>query len=150
MDTKLIFGNMAAFATPMLAVFAVDLAADKNAEPRPAALTGSADLQRAAATLLASGEFKAGLGEVALLHAPTGVKAERLLLVGLGKAADFSLDRVRKGAGTAVRAAKPRSVREMAIAYPAVQTLADAPGAALPAALIARAMVEGAAIAEVD
>ena len=146
MDTKLIFGNMAAFATPMLAVFAVDLAADKNAEPRPAALTGSADLQRAAATLLASGEFKAGLGEVALLHAPTGVKAERLLLVGLGKAADFSLDRVRKGAGTAVRAAKPRSVRAMAIAFPDAQ----APGEALSAVLTARALVEGAAIAEVD
>jgi leucyl aminopeptidase len=146
MDTKLAFGNAAAFATPMLAVFAVDLAADKNAEPRPAALTGSADLQRAAATLLTSGEFKAGLGEVALLHAPPGVKAERLLLVGLGKAADFSLDRVRKGAGTAVRAAKPRSVREMAIAFPDAQ----APGEALPADLAARAMVEGAAIAEVD
>jgi leucyl aminopeptidase len=146
MDTKLVIGNAAAFATPMLAVFAVDLAADKNAEPRPAALTGSADLQRAAATLLASGEFKAGLGEVALLHAPPGVKAERLLLVGLGKAADFSLDRVRKGAGTAVRAAKARSVREMAIAFPDAQ----APGEALPAALTARAMVEGAAIAEVD
>jgi leucyl aminopeptidase len=146
MDTKLAFGNAAAFATPMLAVFAVDLAADKNAEPRPAALTGSADLQRAAATLLTSGEFKAGLGEVALLHAPPGVKAERLLLVGLGKAADFSLDRVRKGAGTAVRAAKPRSVRGMAIAFPDAQ----APGEALPAALTARALVEGAAIAEVD
>jgi leucyl aminopeptidase len=130
----------------MLAMFAVDLAADKNAEPRPAALTGSADLQRAAATLLTSGEFKAGLGEVALLHAPPGVKAERLLLVGLGKAADFSLDRVRKGAGTAVRAAKPRSVRGMAIAFPDAQ----APGEALPAALTARALVEGAAIAEVD
>jgi leucyl aminopeptidase len=146
MDTKLVFGNAAAFATPMLVVFAVDLAVDKNAEPRPAALTGSADLQRAAATLLASGEFKAGLGEVAVLHAPTGVKAERLLLVGLGKAADFSLDRVRKGAGTAVRAAKPRSVRAMAIAFPDAQ----APGEALSAALTARAIVEGATIAEVD
>jgi leucyl aminopeptidase len=146
MDTKLVFGNAVAFATPMLAVFAVDLAADKNAEPRPAALTGSADLQRAAATLLASGEFKAGLGEVALLHAPSGVNAERLLLVGLGKAADFSLDRIRKGAGTAVRAAKPRSVRGMAVAFPDAQ----APGEALSAVLTARAMVEGAAIAEVD
>ena len=146
MDTKLVFGNAAAFATPMLAMFAVDLAADKNAEPRPAALTSSADLQRAVATLLASGEFKAGLGEGALLHAPAGVKAERLLLVGLGKAGDFSLDRIRKGAGTAVRAAKPRSVRGMAIAFPDAQ----APGEALSAVLTARAMVEGAAIAEVD
>src|ERR1039458_5244417 len=146
MDTRVLFGNAAAFGTPMLAVVAVGVAVDKNAEPRPAALTGSADLQRAAATLLASGEVKAGPGEVAVLHAPTGVKAERLLLVGLGKAADFSLDRVRKGAGTAVRAAKPRSVRAMAIAFPDAQ----APGEALSAVLTARALVEGAAIAEVD
>src|ERR1019366_2316413 len=106
MDTKLFFGNAAAFATPMLAVFAVDLAAGKDAEPQPALLIASDDLLRAAVPLLASGEFKACLGEVALLHVPAGVKAERLLLVGLGKAQDLSLDRVRKGAGTAVRAAK--------------------------------------------
>ena len=146
MDTKLFFGNAAAFATPMLAVFAVDLSSDKNAEPRPSLLTGDGDLQRAAATLLASGEFKAGLGEVAVLHSPAGLKADRLLLAGLGKAKDYSLDRVRKGAGTAVRAAKPRSVREMAIAFPDPQ----APVEALPAVLTVRAMVEGAAIAELD
>ncbi len=146
MDTKLLFGNAAAFTTPMLAVFAVDLATDKNAKAQPSMLSGSDDLQQAAATLLASGEFKALLGEVAVLHAPAGVKTERLLLVGLGKAKDFSLDRVRKGAGTAVRAAKPRSVREMAIAFPDAQ----APDAVLPEALAARALVEGAAIAEVD
>ena len=75
------------------------------------------------------------------------MKAERLLLVGLGKAKDFSLDRVRKGAGTAVRAAKPRRVRDVAIALPDVNALAGDPAAELSAALTARAIVEGAEIA---
>ena len=148
METKLLFGNAVEFATPMLAVFAVDLSAGKDAAPQPAMLSGSNAVQQAAAALLASGEFKAGLGEVALLHAPAGVKAERLLLVGLGKAKDLTLDRIRKGAGTAVRAAKPRSVRDLAIAFPRVS--AQAGVEELPAALIARAIVEGGEFAELD
>jgi len=109
MDTKLFFGDATAFETPMLAIFAVDTAEDKKTEPRPALLTSAGAFANAAKSMLTSGEFKAGLGEVALLHAPAGLKAERLLLVGLGKAKDLSLDHIRKGAGTAVRAAKPEA-----------------------------------------
>jgi leucyl aminopeptidase len=74
------------------------------------------------------------------------LKTVRLLLVGLGKAKDFSLDHVRKGAGTAVRSAKPRSVRSMGIAFPD----ADGKIEKLPAALIIRAIVEGAEFAQMD
>ena len=150
MDTKLLFGDATAFATPMLAVFAIDLAEGKQAEPQPALLTANSTIAAAALALLESGEFKAGLGETALLHAPAGLNAERLLLVGLGKAKDLSLDRVRKGAGTAVRAAKPRSVRDMAIAFPDAATSVASQIATRSAALTARALVEGAEIAEVD
>ena len=104
----------------------------------------------AARSLLQSGEFKAGLGEIALMHAPQGLKAERLLLVGLGKAKDISLDRVRKGAGTAVRAAKPRAVRDAAIAFPDFSALPDGAGSELSAAMTARAIVEGSEVSEVD
>jgi len=150
MDTKLFFGDASAFATPMLAVFAVDLAEGKQADPRPTLLTRNGTIAASAQTLLESGEFKAGLGDIALFHAPAGLEADRLLLVGLGQAKAFSLDRVRKGAGTAVRAAKPRSVRDLAIAFPeAVGSAADRI-AALSAALTARSVVEGAEIAEVD
>jgi leucyl aminopeptidase len=147
MDTKLFFGDATAFATPMLAVFAVDLAEGKDAKPGPSLLAAPGALQDAAAGLLGSGEFKAALGEVALLHAPAGLQAERLLLVGLGKAKDFSLDRLRKGAGTAVRAAKPRSVRSMAIVFPDAGSL---PIEAASATLTARAIVEGAELAQLD
>src|SRR5690348_4067730 len=107
MDTKLLFQDAAGFATPMLAVFAVDVASDKDAEPLPVLLNTSDAVTKAAAKVLGSGEFKAGLGETVLLHAPAGLKAERLLVVGLGKARTLSADEIRKGAGTAVRAAKP-------------------------------------------
>ena len=48
MNTKLIFADAGGFQTPMLAVFAVDLATGKNEEPRPLLLTASRDLADAA------------------------------------------------------------------------------------------------------
>ena len=141
MESKLFFGDTVAFATPCLAVFAVDTQTEKNADPKPALLTSSAAIVSAAGALLASGEFKASLGEVGLLHAPVGVKAERLLLIGLGKSKDLTPEALRKGAGTAVRAAKTRAIRNLSIAYPALE---------LDSALTTRAIVEGAEIAEPD
>jgi leucyl aminopeptidase len=148
MDTKLLFGNATEFETPMLAVFAVDLAVEKDAKPQPAVLTSLGSAENVTRRLIDSGEFKAALGEVVVLHAPAGMKAERLLLVGLGNAKDFCLDKVRKGAGTAVRAAKPRSVRKLAIAYPDASALSGMEE--LSAALMARAIVEGAELAQMD
>ena len=150
MDTQLLFGKATEFETPMLAVFAVDVAAKSDEKPQPILLASLNSIENAAKRLIESGEFKATLGEVVLLHAPTGLKAERLLLVGLGKAKDLSLDRVRKGAGTAVRAAKPRSVRKLAIAFPDTGALSGMELEELSAMLTARAMVEGAELAQMD
>jgi leucyl aminopeptidase len=149
MDTKLFFGNAAAFETPMLAVFAVDLATDKD-DSRPTLLTSVQPALDAARRLMASGEFKAALGETVLLHAPAGLKAERLLLVGLGKVKDLSFDRVRKGGGTAVRAAKPRPVHDIAIAFPEVSALPGDQVEGFPAIMATRALVEGAEFGEMD
>jgi leucyl aminopeptidase len=161
MDTKLLFQDAAGFQTPLLAVFAVDIAVGKDAEPLLALLTTSDAVTNAAAKVLASGEFKATLGETLLLHGPGGLKADRLLVVGLGKAKGLSvvglanakglsLDEVRKGAGAAVRSAKPLGVREMAIAFPEDHALADEHLETLPCDLLARALVEGAELAEMD
>ncbi len=150
MDTQLLYGNATEFETPMLAVFAVDAAAKSDEKPQPTLLTSSQNIEGAARRLVESGEFKATLGEVVILHAPAGLNAERLLLVGLGKAKDFSLDRVRKGAGTAVRAAKPRSVRKLAIAFPDAGALSGMKLHEISAMLTARAMVEGAELAQMD
>src|SRR6185312_15882144 len=111
MESKLLFGDPIAFALPALAVFAADRQTDKAGDPQPFLLTTSPAIEAAARALLASGEFKASLGEVAVLHAPAVVKAERLLVVGVGRGTDVLSDVLRKAAGTAVRAAKSRAVR---------------------------------------
>jgi leucyl aminopeptidase len=150
MDTKLVFQEPAGFQAPMFAVFAVDIAIGKEADPLVALLTTSDAVSDAAAKVLTTGEFKATLGETLLLHSPSGLKAERLLLVGLGKAKGLSVDEVRKGAGAAVRAAKPIGVREMAIAFPEDHALSDEHLESLPCKLLSRALVEGAELAELD
>jgi leucyl aminopeptidase len=150
MDAKLLFQDAAAHATPMLAVFAVDIASGVDAEALPALLSTSDALTDAAAKVMESGEFKATSGETLLLHAPAGLKAERLLLVGLGKASSLSVEEVRKGGGAAVRAAKPRNLREMAIALPEDYALSDEHLDGLPCLLMSRALIEGALLADVD
>jgi leucyl aminopeptidase len=150
MDTRLLFQDAAAFATPMLAVFAVDISIGQDAEALPALLTTSDAVTNAAAKVLESGEFKATLGESVLVHAPNGLKAERLLVVGLGKAKTLGVDEVRKAAGTAVRAAKPRGLKEIAIAFPEEHALSDEHLEELPCPLTSRSLVEGATLAEVD
>ncbi len=150
MDSKLLFGDAATLATPLLAVFAVDLSTGKDADPMPVLLTTSDPIADAADKFLRTGEFKAALGETLLLHAPAALKAERLLIVGLGKAKSLSVDEVRKGAGAAIRAAKPRGLHELAISFPEDHALSDEHLDELPCALTARALVEGAELAEPD
>jgi leucyl aminopeptidase len=150
MDTKLIFQDAEHFASPLLAVFAVDIAIGKDAEAIPVLLTTSDAIDDAAERFLRSGEFKAGLCETLLLHAPGGIKAERLLVIGLGKAKTLSVDEVRKGAGAAIRAAKPRGIRDVTIAFPEDHALSDEHLENLPCMMTARALVEGAELAEPD
>jgi len=164
MDTKLVFVDASAaevsaaseITAPLLAVFAVDAAAGKKDDARPVLLTLSSELADAAARALGPNEFKAGLGETVVIHLGAGdakagfLKAERLLIVGLGKAKDFSLDRIRKGAGTAVRAAKARAIHTLAIAFPETDAATGVTLTELAAKPLARALVEGAELAEPD
>jgi len=150
MDTQLLFQDAAGFSTPLLAVLAVDISTGKDAEPLVALMTTSNAVTNAAIKVLASGEFKATLGETLLLHGPSGLKAERLLVVGLGKVKTLSVDGVRKGAGTVVRFVKPRGLRELAIAFPEDHALSDESMENLPCALLSRAIVEGVELAERD
>jgi leucyl aminopeptidase len=92
--------------------------------------------------VLDGGEFKAESCETLLLHGPAGLKAKRLVIVGLGKVAKLTPHEVRKGAGTAVRFAKPRGLREIAIAVPVAE--------GLDPKLTARAVAEGAVLGNFD
>lgn len=150
MTTEVQFGDAVAFSTPLLAVFAVDLSVEKKAEAHPVLLLRSDAIAAAAEGVLGSGEFKAGLGETVLVHAPAGLRAERLLIVGLGKAKGLRPAEVRKGAGTAVRAAKPRGLRELGVVFPDGRALSDDGVETLPGEATMRALVEGAALADPD
>jgi leucyl aminopeptidase len=128
--------------TELLAIFAADsnTSKDKDAKPEITLFTNDESLKKASSVVLSTGEFKAGANETLLLHAPAGVKATRLLLVGLGKAAKCTPHDVRKAAGTAVRFAKPRGIRSLAISVPIH----------FDTSAVARAVVEGAYIGDFD
>jgi leucyl aminopeptidase len=144
MKTKLSFAPLAGIETELLAVLAADTQTSKapDAKPTPVLLTADEAVQAAAKTLLESGEFKAGANETVLLHAPAGLAAKRLLLVGLGKQDGATVNSVRNAAGTAVRFVKPRGIRELVFALPVAEQL--------PAAACTRAAIDGAFVGDFD
>ncbi len=143
MILKLAFADLSTFATPLLAVFAADFAptATRSAAPAPALLASSSSLTASTARMLTSGDLKASAGETLVLHSPSGLATERLLLVGAGAIAKVTLTEIRQAAGTAVRFAKDKGVRSLAIL---------APDSDLPATEVARAIAEGAVLADFD
>ena len=144
MRTELSFAPIAGIQTELLAVLAADTQTAKvpDAKPQLKLLTADPAVQAAAATVLGTGEYKAGANETVLLHAPAGIAAKRLLIVGLGKVAKATAHTVRDAAGTAVRFAKPRGIREVVLALPSSEGLRGAAAV--------RAAVEGAFVGDFD
>jgi leucyl aminopeptidase len=77
-----------------------------------------AEIDRAANGLLTklakSGEVSGKPLEMTLIHAPAGLKATRLLLVGAGKKDKFDVASLRKTAGASLRYLKSRSAKQIA------------------------------------
>jgi len=144
MRTQLVFQKSSDVKTELLAVLAVDTQTGnaRDAQPNPVLLTTDAAIKAAAAEVLKSGEFKAGSNETLLLHAPAKLGTKRLLLVGLGKEKKATAHSVRNAAGTAVRFAKPRGIKKIALALPE--------GAGLDHEAATRTVVEGALLADYD
>jgi len=67
------------------------------------------------AKLAKSGELTGKTLEFTLIHAPAGLKATRLLLVGAGKKEQFNAATLRKISGAALRYLKARSVKNLAL-----------------------------------
>ncbi len=145
MRTEISFAPIAGIAAELLAVLAIDTQTEKGpeAKPRPTLLTTDVAVQAAAASVISTGEYKAGANETVLLHAPVGLAAKRLLIVGLGKLAKATIHSVRDAAGTAVRFAKPRGIREVVLALPENFEIGSA-------SALARAAVEGAYVGDFD
>jgi leucyl aminopeptidase len=144
MKTQVLYSDLAAIETELLAVVAADTqtAKGKDAKPELILLTTNEAVKAAAAAVLTSGEFKGGANETLLLHAPAGLAAKRLLLIGAGKLAKATAHSVRAAAGTAVRAAKPRGIRDVVFALPVAGELPPGP--------CSRASLEGALLADYD
>ena len=143
MKIEFLSAPFASASTPILAVFAVDASTSKAKDALPEVrLLADDPVLKAAQAVLDGGEFKADSCETLLIHAPSGLAAQRLLIVGLGKAARLTAHEVRKASGVAVRFAKPRNLRSLAIAAP----VADG----LDAQLTVRAIAEGAVLADFD
>jgi leucyl aminopeptidase len=143
MQIELSFASPSGIETELLAVLAADTQTAKgpDVKPAPSLLTGDKLIGAAASAVLSSGEFKGGMNETVLIHAPSGLAAKRLLIVGVGKLGKATVHSVRSAAGTAVRYCKPRGIRELVFVLPVQEGL-------LPAG--ARTAVEGALIGDFD
>jgi len=116
MKIDLSLSNPADVQTECLVLVALDHG-DKD---KPDAKLEAADsaLRQAAADVLATGDVTGKIFETTLVHNPPKLKAKRLLIVGGGKAKNFSSYELRRVAGAAVRSLKPRSIRSFAIVAP--------------------------------
>jgi leucyl aminopeptidase len=157
MDIRLIAANPAEVETECLVVFALDHATKDSAnkdlaksnqasgkeapKPEPRLAIKDGILDKALTELVASGELTGKAFETVLLHRPQGLKAKRLLVVGAGKAKSFTHAEVRKAAGSAIRALKPRMIKSCAILLPDLSTGAED---------AVRTIVEGALVADFD
>src|SRR5262249_50824172 len=96
-----------------------------------------AELDRSTSGLLrklaGSGELTGKTLEFTLIHAPAGLKAARLLLIGAGKREQFTAATLRKVAGAALRSLKAKGLKNFAFLA----------GGTLPAAEGSQAIVEG-------
>ncbi len=91
-------------------------------------------------TVRSSGEFKPKLHSTCLIHNPRGLKASRLLLLGVGKKQELNLARWRDLAGTAARSAKSAACKTVAFAARSEARLVD----------LARVCAEGALMGNYD
>lgn len=139
MNCKLSFSKPAEVETECLAAAVVDRGENNN--PQPAILCSDAVVRHAAEALLMAGEVTGKIFEATMLHRPAGLKAKRLLLVGGGKAKNFTSIELRKLAGTAVRFLKPKAIRSFAFAAP---DLDSGPADAV------KSVIEGAFVANFD
>lgn len=87
--------------------------------------------------LIASGDFKGKLGETAVLYPHGEILATRVIVVGLGRAEDFTLDRARQAAGAAAARAVALGCRSLASVVHGAQT----PGISIRA--VGQACAEG-------
>ena len=85
-------------------------------QTNPSGATKAIDdkLGNAIRALIASGDFKGKLNEVAVLYPRGEILSTRVIIVGLGRQEDFNLDRARQVAGAAAAKAVALGCRSVA------------------------------------
>jgi leucyl aminopeptidase len=76
-------------------------------------------LEEPSASILSHGDFSGKEGETALVYTPEGLATPRLLLVGLGERASFTLEKLRRASATVAKRARALKLDEAAFTLPA-------------------------------
>jgi leucyl aminopeptidase len=139
MKTDLSFASPSQLETECLAVVVLD--AGEQDKPQPKIQATANSVMNAAREVTSGEEVSGKIFETMMIHRPQGLKAKRLLLIGGGKARNFSSYELRKLAGTAVRFLKPKGIRSFAFLTPPLDT------GELDAA---KSIVEGAYVGDFD
>lgn len=134
MDIRTVQGDITKVESPAIVVNMFEGVAE------PSGATGAVDqaLQGAIAALIADGEIKGGKGEMTLVHTLGKLAARRVLVAGLGKAEDLTVDVVRGAAGETARFLRTKGVVSFA------SVVHGSGGGGLDAEACAQAMAEGA------
>jgi leucyl aminopeptidase len=66
--------------------------------------------------IISSGEFKGKLNSVSVIHAFGQIPSERIVLVGLGKRKEFTVDKLRQACGTSVKAVRDKGISTATLA----------------------------------
>jgi leucyl aminopeptidase len=139
MKTQLALLAPAQVESECLAVVVLDEGeADK---PQPKVQTTDRAVLDSVQEVISAREINGKIFETVMVHRPVGLKAKRLLLIGGGKAQDFSSYELRKLAGTAARFLKPKGVRSFAFLAPPLSS---------GAANAVKAIAEGAYVGNFD
>ncbi len=82
----------------------------------PGGATGAVDkaLKGAISELIAGGDFKGKAGETAVIYSNGLIPARRVVLVGLGKSANFDLEAVRRASAAALKKAQNVNAKHVA------------------------------------
>jgi leucyl aminopeptidase len=115
MKTNLSVANPAEVETECLVVVVLDRG---TKEPEIFIETSDAAVKHAGQDIVGSGEISGKMFETTVLHHPAKLKAKRLLLIGGGKAKNFTVSELRKLAGAAARYLKSRGIRSFAFLAP--------------------------------
>ena len=101
------------------------------------AFEGATPSNETAKELYATGELTGASCETAIVHHPSGYKAQRLVIAGAGKAENFSAPEMRKVAGAVLRVLKPKGVRKICLVLDQAYRSDDFTSAAAEGAILA-------------